>query len=424
MIFSTNKLEGDLIVPSSKSSIHRFLFLSLLTKNKTKILLNEIDLLSNDIQATLNVLQALNCKITKEHQKKDILLTIDNFNIFYNKEVIDCNQSATTLRFAIFIVTYLFNEGNFTGSKKLLSRPMDFYEKLFYENNIYFSNNSNVINVKGNLKNIFKKDIKVKNCVSSQFISPIMLILPLESSQIKIKFLDKMESIPYLKMTNDVLNYVNINYDFKNYKRSQNLKNIKLTKSSIKNLKKYKTNSKKYFFNGIYIPEVDYSSMSFWLVANELGSKINIKNKLKSTDNHPDKILLNIIKSKQKVIDIKDSPDLLPILLIYASFKNKKTKIINYERNRLKESNRVEGMINQLNNLGFKIKINKKHILIKNIKYVKGGTVNSLDDHRLAMSFTIASLKLKENEKLKINNFEAINKSYPTFIKEYNRLKK
>jgi 3-phosphoshikimate 1-carboxyvinyltransferase len=113
-------------------------------------------------------------------------------------------------------------------------------------------------------------------------------------------------------------------------------------------------------------------------------------------------------------IDTKDIPDLVPILAVYLSLcVNGTSKIINAARVRIKESDRLLAISQELNKLGAKITLLPDGLVIEHVDHLIGGTVDSWNDHRIAMSLAIASLKA--NGKVIITKPECVNKSYPDF---------
>ncbi len=395
MKLTKSNLKGSINLPKSKSHMIRALYVSLLLKSQVKINIKKVDLIADDIKATLNILRDLNVSIKEEND----YIIVDSTNCSYDGRVINCNESATALRIGIPIFLYLFDYVNITGSKKLLSRPLDFYEKLFKNHNISFENSGELLSIKGNIKEVFKEDILINDCNSSQYISGLMMVLPLINKKSKIIFLKEMESSSYLKITKEVLSHFGLNYEF-------------INKDYL-----YEVRYKSGDYKGVnYTIPIDYSSYAFWAVANDLGSNIKFKNNLEGY--HPDKEIDNIIKNKNNVIDLKDNPDLLPILCIWSLFLDKEITIINFDRNRIKESNRVEGLIDQLNDFGANIKVADK-IYIKNIENAKEYfEFDSNNDHRLAMSFAILSTKYNIN----IKNPYVSKKSYGNFWNDFTLL--
>lgn len=392
MKLKKSNLKGKISIPKSKTHMIRALYISLLLEDEFKIYIKEVDLLSEDIKATLNILIALNCSV----KYFDDYIIINTKNNKYEKGVLDCNESATSLRIGMLVLLYKYKDIKLTGSYKLLSRPLDFYEDMFKKHKIDYKKSDSLIEIKGDISDIFKEDIIVKNCNSSQYISGLLLVLPFINKKIKIIFKEELESSSYLISTKEVLENYGISYDFK---YEDYLKEISLKSFNYKN-------------NSYEIP-IDYSSLSFWLVANELGAEINFLEDI-TKFNHPDKNIINILKSNDGLIDLKDNPDLLPILCIWALFEKRDIRFINFERNRLKESNRVEGYINQLINCGANIKI-KDEIIVKNFSEYKNNLLDANNDHRLAMSFAILSLKYD----IELKSSSSVTKSYYNFWNDY-----
>ena len=115
------------------------------------------------------------------------------------------------------------------------------------------------------------------------------------------------------------------------------------------------------------------------------------------------------------LIDAKNVPDLVPVLSVAAANARGTTHIYNCSRLRIKESDRIEAVKEMINALGGKIYVENDDIIIEGSP-LTGGTVNSKNDHRIAMSAAIAAFTTK-NE-VTIIDAEAVNKSYPTFWDE------
>ena len=87
---------------------------------------------------------------------------------------------------------------------------------------------------------------------------------------------------------------------------------------------------------------------------------------------------------------------------------------------RIKESDRVKSVCDMINALGGNARYDDEHIYIKGVKKLKGGTVNSCNDHRIAMSAAIAAL-FCEND-VEIIGSDAVSKSYPEFFEHYKKM--
>jgi 3-phosphoshikimate 1-carboxyvinyltransferase len=133
-----------------------------------------------------------------------------------------------------------------------------------------------------------------------------------------------------------------------------------------------------------------------------------------------DKIIAKASHTKGTVIDASQCPDIVPILAVLGALSEGTTKIINAGRLRIKESDRLKAISTELNKLGADIKEEREGLLIHGKKRLKGGTVDSWNDHRIAMALSIASIKC--DEPVIITNSDSVKKSYPEFFKDFSML--
>ena len=194
-----------------------------------------------------------------------------------------------------------------------------------------------------------------------------------------------------------------------------------------------------------YIPqdaivEGDYSQAAFFIVAGLLGNEPIQLTHLSKDSLQGDKAILEIVKkmdghiqfedetlfvypSKTKgiTIDLKDIPDLGPILMVLSSLSEGQTTFLNGGRLRIKESDRLQAMVDTLTRFGVKIEVSGETVTITGQSKLKGHqTLSAFHDHRIAMAIAIASIKA--DGPIVIEGAEAINKSYPTFFEDFKRL--
>ena len=117
-------------------------------------------------------------------------------------------------------------------------------------------------------------------------------------------------------------------------------------------------------------------------------------------------------------IDIQDTPDLLPVLSVAAAFAQGETTFINAARLRLKESDRLASSAAMIENLGGRAETTEDRLTVYGTGLI-GGTVDSCNDHRIAMAAAVAATKCKKP--VTILNAEAVKKSYPGFYNDYNK---
>ena len=154
-----------------------------------------------------------------------------------------------------------------------------------------------------------------------------------------------------------------------------------------------------------------------------MGSKISVSN-LDSSSPQGDKAVVEILKkfesSKECSVDCSNIPDLVPPLAIAACARKSATHFVNAGRLRLKESDRIESVANLVNNLGGKVETAQDSLTVFGSGALKGGKISSQNDHRIAMAAAIASTI--SEEPVTIDGAEAVQKSYPTFFQDFNKL--
>lgn len=415
---SNNKLNGEVLIPPSKSMAHRAVICAALSSEES--LITNIDL-SDDIIATINGMRALGAKIEiLEKSLKIKGIDLNNNNLINREErVIDCNESGSTLRFLIPIATLIEGTNRFIGKGNLGKRPLNVYYNIFEKNNIKYTYKENKLDFifSGKLN---YGDFNVRGDISSQFITGLMFTLPLLNGDSKIIIEGNLESKGYIDLTLKALNDFGINIENKNYKEFL-----------IKGNQKYRGRT--------YKVEGDYSQGAFFLCADAIGSKV-LCNGLDSNSLQGDKEVLDILKDMGTefkieldkiigysngtcgtVIDGSGCPDIIPILSVVAALSKGRTEIINIRRLRIKECDRLHAINLELSKLGAKIIEGEDYLIIDGIENFNGSVeVWSHKDHRIAMMLSIAATRCKESITLK--DFECVSKSYPNFFEDFKSL--
>ena len=399
-IIKADKLVGELSPPPSKSVLHRYIIASSLAKGISKI---ENISFSEDIIATIEAMKKLGANI----EQKDNYLLIDGSDTFKNLNEnieIDCNESGSTLRFLFPLSIVKENKVLFKGRGKLFKRPMTPYFENFEKYKIKHSYiDENAILLEGQLKSgIYEID----GNISSQFITGLLFSLPLLDGESKIIINGKLESSNYIDISLDCLSKFGIKIINNSYQEF-----------IIEGSQSYRA--------GNYRTEADYSQAAFFLVANAIGSKIKI-NDLSENSLQGDKKIIDYISeidnwnSKDTlVLDGSETPDIIPILSLKAAVSGKKIEIVNIERLRIKESDRLKATVEELSKLNFDLIEKKDSILInsrEDLKANKNEKIVSLSahsDHRIAMMIAIAATCY--DGEILLDNLDCVKKSYPNF---------
>jgi 3-phosphoshikimate 1-carboxyvinyltransferase len=412
IIIYHSTLKGEIKTPPSKSICHRAMLCAGLSDGVSVI---DNVVLSQDVLATIGVLRNLGVIVQIEGNTLRINgsqeLQIINENFY-------CNESGSTLRFIIPIVATAGSHAVFHGNGTLKERPLTPYYDIFENQKIKYKN------IDGKLPLVLDGKLKpgefnIRGNVSSQFISGLLFALPLLDGDSKIIITTKLESMPYIALTIDVLKYYSIIIENKGYKGF-----------IIKGKQKFKASD--------FTVEGDFSQAAFWIVAGILGANVTCRG-LNMNSHQGDAAIIEIVKNfngkviitedtvtafpsktKGTIVDASQFPDLVPIITVLAALSDGTTKITNAGRLRLKESDRLKAISTELNKIGADIIEMSDRLEIHGKSSFKGGIVNSWNDHRIAMSLAIASLKCEQP--LIINEANCVKKSYPDFWNDFRKL--
>lgn len=415
IIINPTILKGKIKIPPSKSLSHRAIIAGALSKGRCKI--NNL-IYSKDIIATIDIMTKLGAKIKKE---KDYVIIDGIDEIRPIKANLFCNESGSTLRFLIPLASLFAGNIEYEGINSLKTRPITPYIDIFKNQNLNFSYD-------GSLPLILNDSIKagefnIKGDISSQFITGLLYTLSLLKENSVINIIGKLESKAYVDLTLDVLKEYGIDIDI--IKKDDEYKGFKIKGNQI-------------YINKDYKVEGDYSQGAFFIVLGVLCGDIECLD-LKQNSLQADKAVLDIIKKmgakfeiiKDRVvlkksktkgikIDASNCPDIIPILAVLAALSEGKTTIYNGKRLRIKESDRIKSSVEMLKNLGADVKETDDGMIIYGKDKLNGGQVDSFNDHRIVMSATMASCKCKNP--VKIKNYKAIDKSYPSFFEDFKSL--
>ena len=359
--FKDRSFDLKVDAPPSKSVYHRELIIRFLKGYEDDLEVSPED--SKDIAATKDCLRAL----------RD------------GEALLDCNESGSTLRFMIPVAAaYLKAKGSdrkviFKTAGRLYDRPLDDLENCLKEHGITLvrDDETRTIRLEGSLtEGVFTID----GSVSSQYVSGIMMALTvLPGSSINVT--GTMSSVHYIELTESVL-------------------------------KKYESGT-----HDDFRVEGDWSGGAFLLCLNELiNGSVTVGN-LDPDSVQGDKAIVDFIAScgKDELIwDCRDIPDIVPYMAVLAAFRNKVTVLKNIGRLRVKESDRVAAIREQLDEAGVKTEETDEELTV----YGKSGsadndiiTLKSYNDHRMVMSAMLIAAALRAD--LEIDTDAPLDKSFP-----------
>jgi len=412
IVKKTERLEGTIKSPPSKSYTHRAVIGSSLAEGKSII---KNPLWGEDCLSSVNGCRMLGANIILDKKKDEWI--VEGGKLKTPDNVIDVGNSGTTLRILTSISSQIpKGYAILTGDDSIRRRPMQPLLDALKQLNIeaFSSKMDGTAPVIVKSSKISGNVVKIRGDISSQFITSLMMLLPFNNEDTKIILTSPLKSKPYIDVTIDILNKFGIKID-----KTEN-------GFLVYGNQKYKPIN--------YIVEGDYSSSSYLIAAGVLiNSDLTIEN-LFSDSKQGDKAIINIVKEmgadikvkKDKVIingeynlegidiDVKDIPDLVPTIAVLGCFAEGKTEIFNGEHVRLKECDRLRACAIELRKMGADIKEKPDGLIIRGVKKLKGAKLNTYNDHRLVMAFTVAGLKA-EGETI-IDNEESVKISFPNFV--------
>lgn len=382
-------LSGKITIPPSKSISHRTLICAALADGKSEIT-NLLD--CADTRATIDILRAFGAQITQSKDKT----VVEGIKTPSAEAIADCCESGSTLRFLIPVAAALGCSTEFIGKGKLPQRPITPYFTELGKNGITFERDTMPYKISGRLK---AGDYSLAGNISSQFISGLLFALPLLDGDSRIILTSAPESKPYVDITIAELKKFGVEIAETEYGWH------------VAGNQRYKP------FNTAI--EADMSQAAFFVVANALGSKIEIEG-LNPDSLQGDRAILDIVKKANGnafEVDASQIPDLVPILAVLAALSKGTSKITNCARLRIKECDRLAAITEELNKLGAKVTELPDSLVIDGVSEFHGGICDSHNDHRIPMSLAIAATR--GSLPVTINGAECVGKSYPTFFEDY-----
>lgn len=388
------KLHGSIKAIPSKSAAHRLLICAALADKETSI---SCPALSKDIEATAQCLAALGAGI-EYNEGVFYVRPIDKVN---ENALLDCGESGSTLRFLLPVVCALGGGARIKMHGRLPQRPLSpLWEELERHGAELSRPENDVISVSGRLE---AGDYRIRADISSQYISGLLFALPVLERESSLCLEGNIESAGYIDMTRQAQKAFGLDLPFDGRD---------FTVPAEAN----------YTSPGTADVEGDWSNAAFWLAADALsGGSLEVTG-LRADSLQGDKAVVALIESIRAgnaVVDVKDVPDLVPVLSVMAAVSPGKTEFINGARLRIKESDRISSVCRMLRALGARCEEKAEGLVVTGGR-LSGGTVDSENDHRIVMSAAVAAIACEGP--VTILGAEAADKSYPAFFEDYKKL--
>lgn len=402
-VIRPSRAGGTVTIPPSKSMAHRAIICASLADGES--IISNIDY-SVDITTTIECMRKLGADIicggstVTVHGIKDFGSLADTH--------IECNESGSTLRFLIPVFSLTGQKITFTGKNRLLKRPQKIYEDIFRNAGLSFVQTEEEIEIEGAIPS---GEYTVSGGVSSQFISGLLFALPLLENNSKIHIIPPFESRSYIDLTIQMLSKFGVEIVWED------------------DLTLYVKGGQRYIPHNETV-EGDFSQFAFFGVLSAINGTVDICG-MDPASLQGDKQIIDILSrfgcnitcengvysvSAEKLtavdIDLKNCPDLGPVLCTLAMFAEGKTRIYNASRLRLKESDRILAMEKECAKMGCTITSNENEMIIHSGHTPPTEVLYGWKDHRIVMACAVALSALGGE----IDGCEAITKSYPSFF--------
>jgi len=396
-------IKGSVEAPPSKSYTIRGLMCAALSQGESRI---TSPLSSDDTAAATTVLKQIGVSIQDEGDGWQV-----NGGCFRQPEGdLFCGDSAATLRFMSAICSLVPGKCRLTAGPSLSQRPVKTLINALKQLGVNCASDGETAPVTVEGGGLKGGTAELPGDISSQYISALLLIAPLADKGAVISLTTPLRSQPYVLMTLDCLAAFGVEASY-----PPDMRKITVSRQD------YRPAS--------YDVEGDWSSASYFLGLGALSGEVTVEN-LNPRSRQGDKMIVDILTDMGAPVEINGSTvtvrkahlnpveadlsqciDLLPTAAVLAAAADGESRFSGIERARIKESNRVAAVKDGLERMGIKVVEEQDKLTIIGAK-PKGATINSHNDHRIAMAFGILGAAVGETI---IDDAECVSKTFPQF---------
>lgn len=365
---------------------------------------------SNDDKAALGVIKDMGAVIKK---LDDGSLQITGGGVSPDCDTVNCGESGLGIRMFTPIISLSNKRITINGEGSLVTRPMDFFDEVLPQLGVEIISKEGKLplQVKGPLQ---PKNITIDGSLSSQFLTGLLFGYAASNAKEVTITVNNLKSKPYIDLTLAVMKQFGWEVENRHYEQFHFTGTNKQPSSTI-----------------TYTVEGDWSGAAFLLVTGAIAGDIVVKG-LDVQSTQADRAVLQALQScgarmsiqaeqigigpaalKAFQFDATECPDLFPPLVALAAYCKGTTVIEGVNRLTHKESNRALTLQEEFGKMGVDIELQDNLMLIKGGNGLKGASVHSHHDHRIAMACAVAALKA--TGETVISEAQAINKSYPDF---------
>jgi len=319
------------------------------------------------------------------------------------------------LRFMIPVASLTGSKATFRAKESLMRRPLEPLANAMKQLHVKLTSGKDYVEIEGDPPKGGK--IHIRGDVSSQFISGLLFAGPSMQNGLRLELTSPLESRSYVSLTLETMKRHGIEVQT----------NAEMSVFDIPPGQRYVAAA--HSISG------DYSSAAFALSTGAIANSKVLVRGLQQSETEPDAVLLRILsemgaririledgvlveggKLRSISINLRDSPDLGPILAVLGCYAEGETRITGAARLRYKESDRLAAISSELHKLGADISETGEGLIIHGPSRLSGGIVSSHGDHRIAMALGVAALGAAS--KVVIEGTECVSKSYPNFFND------
>lgn len=400
-------------IPTSKSLGHRAIICASLAQGRS--IIRGVDH-SIDIDATIDCMRTWGAVI--EAQGSDLIIDGTAYPKTQDRVAIDCHESGSTLRFLIPVFSRCGHAVHISGAKRLLQRPMQIYQAIYHRQGLHWQQDETHIETAGRLE---AGEYVLDGSVSSQFVSGLLFALPLLDGNSIIRIVPPFASKPYVGLTLDMLHRFGIHVEWQDE-------------------------------NTLFVPghqqyqpcectlDADDSQAAFFAVWAAVAGPLHLDG-VREDSRQSDHAIFDILRRmgadvmydttgvtvspadslQATVMDLEACPDLGPIVFVLASFAEGTSHMIHAGRLRIKESDRIAAMEEELRKFGISIRSTQDEVWVEHAEHgIVPATVLGHNDHRIVMALAI--LAIASEQVITIEGAQAIRKSYPRFFEDVRAL--
>ena len=404
-------LNATVRVPGSKSLTNRALLIAALANGTTRL---TNTLFSDDSRYFANALRTLGFEIQLNDTKQEMTVTGLGGKIPASKAEIFIGNSGTSIRFLSAFLTLGSGEYVLDGEPRMRERPMGDLVDALKQLGANLSTENNCPPVQIDASGLSGGRTTIAGNISSQFLSALLMVAPYAQSDIEISLSTELNSKPYVDMTIAIMKEFGVEIEREGYER-------------------FFIHPSRYTPLSTYAIESDASAASYFFAAPAIcGGTVRVEN-ISRNSVQGDIAFLDVLSqmgcdvvegdtyidvtgasSLQGVdVDMRDIPDTAQTLAAIAPFADSPTRIRGIASARVKETDRISATCTELKRLGVQVEEHEDGMTIYPCKMFKPSSVQTYNDHRMAMSFALIGLRF---DGVTIENPSCVSKTFPNYF--------